>query len=125
MVEIKKIELPLQRLRNQIPTDVISHFIELGSDKIRWYAEFYADEYQKDEDGEYDKSLPMVNVFNFFDMVFLKNRVSLVQMVYTPNVDLWKIQVQCFGTNEDINIYLKSRHKSEMLKDEILQWLAL
>lgn len=123
MVETKKIELPLQKLLNQEPTEVICHFIELDAEKIRWVGEFYADEHQKNDDGDIDKSLPMVNVFNFFDINIWKNRISMCQMVFAQNVELWKVEVQATGTNEDINVYFKSRHKAEMLKEELLQWM--
>lgn len=123
MVETKRIDVPLQKLIHQEPTEVSEHFLEFYFDRIRWVGEFYADEDKRDEEGEYDKSLPRENVFNLFDITIFKNKIGMVQMIYLDKVELFKVEIEAAGTDVDITIYFKSHSKAERLKDDIIEWL--
>jgi len=124
MEPLRKIDVPLQELRGQKPVKVQCNYIELYPDCLRWVAEFEAEEYQLDDEGEEMTSLPMETVANFYDIIAFKRAISGISTEFCKLNRLFKTTILCTGFTSDINVYFKSKSKALALKDELLEWVG-
>lgn len=115
----EKIVITPIALLNQKPTDIKECFLELYDTYLRYKIEFYADEPKNLEDHDLGWN---VGVYNYYDIIALKNKVSGLQKFYTENKK-WAVYIIVEGFGGDIKIYHRTAEVAEKLLNQLKEWL--
>jgi hypothetical protein len=123
--EPKVIPIPLQELRGQKPVNVEQHVLILYPDKLRWIAEFEAEEHPLNDEGEENTTLPRETFANFYDITVYKEAISGVFIEFNKFNRLFNLNLLCRGFDSNINVYFKTKAKAVALRDELVEWMGI
>src|SRR5690348_13293253 len=115
----EKIKITPIDLENQKPGEIQDCFLEFFNTHLNYKLEFYAAEPIDLEDSAlgWDN-----NVYNHYDIIALKSKISGVEKSFTKNKS-WGVFIIVTGFAQDIKIYFKSQTKANDLYDKIVKWL--